>query len=540
MAKAPQARGTLLMVKWKQIEPHDGVFEWNAMDTNISAAITVGLEIIVMVEICKADGSATPAWLFADGVPSVNFTHNPEPSNATNPHRCPYYLDPKFQSKFARMVAAVAAHLADLPGPEKNGVVGYQHAEGITGDDRPWDGVPINRSLSINDADWKVYSRKMAMIACTSFAAAGIPVLFNIDNPGVNQSDAGWIVQHCPGAMVKQGIISHGYQLNGELDIYLQWLKSGLRTTLSRGELAVEPNPKVGTYGNWAVSPQWSLQANAEWALTFGLGIWNLYAGFLSNSTFYPTLEFFNRNAESVELANATAAFVSFRDSLDTDDIARFPEADFGAVHLPARRAATSVGKLNCSRMEAIASLFAERGARVDDIKEACSEKSVVQKKGMFLNDVCFRCWPGNYAKFMTQLNASSTSVGYWRVGSIDEPYGRFARGLDQRSGKDTIRLKLQEGFAASHRDSGGRLRTMLRVVYFDGYGTDLWTLTYNQTAAGDRAVAMHVQCTGMGLWKEAVATVTFAPAGVGGIDFELRSLNRSDTIFSLVEVVVL
>lgn len=50
-------------------------------------------------------------------------------------------------------------------------------------------------------------------------------------------------------------------------------------------------------YGNWNQAPQWSLQANAEWALQFGVAQWNLYAGFLSNATFVPTLEMFNRQA---------------------------------------------------------------------------------------------------------------------------------------------------------------------------------------------------------------------------------------------------
>lgn len=66
--------------------------------------------------------------------------------------------------------------------------------------------MPINRSLVITDQEWKVYSRKMALIACSSFAAVELPVLFNLDNPGLNQRDGPWIVQQCPGALVKQGI----------------------------------------------------------------------------------------------------------------------------------------------------------------------------------------------------------------------------------------------------------------------------------------------------------------------------------------------
>ena len=107
--------------------------------------------------------------------------------------------------------------------------------------------------------------------------------------------------------MIKQGIVSHGYQLNGELDLWQDWKTRGLDKAFSRGELAVEPNPLNGTCegneglrfvtpfvaaravpigvsfrtqrpncctdGNWAYSPAWSLQANAEWALTWGLAM---------------------------------------------------------------------------------------------------------------------------------------------------------------------------------------------------------------------------------------------------------------------------
>ena len=58
--------------------------------------------------------------------------------------------------------------------------------------------------------------------------------------------------------MIKQGIVSHGYQLNGEVDLWRDWKAKGLDKAFSRGELAVEPSPRNGTYGNWASSPAWS------------------------------------------------------------------------------------------------------------------------------------------------------------------------------------------------------------------------------------------------------------------------------------------
>jgi hypothetical protein len=94
----------------------------------------------------------------------------------------------------------------------------------------------------------------------------------------------------------------------------------------------------------------------------------------------------------------------------------------------------------------------------------------------MYLNDVGYRIWPGNYGKFMVQLNASASSVGRWRVGPRDQGYGRFARALEQRSGRTSIRVSLEPGFAAAHRaptastsaEGGGSLNVTVRVVYLD------------------------------------------------------------------------
>ena len=74
------------------------------------------------------------------------------------------------------------------------------------------------------------------------------------------------------GAAVKEGKISHWYQGNGDRALFEAESPLMLRPqpdgsyARSRGELAVEPDPDLskGTYGNWAHSPWWSLQALAE------------------------------------------------------------------------------------------------------------------------------------------------------------------------------------------------------------------------------------------------------------------------------------
>jgi hypothetical protein len=189
--QAPQAMsGTLMMLKWRHIEPSPGVYNWSAMDANITKAARLGLQLILAIEVCKADPSdeATPDWLYSHA-PSVNFTHTPKgtrvPPNTTNPHRCPFYLDSGFQAIFARLISAFAQHVGSLV-PNKRAVVGVQAMLGITGDDRPWNGNPIDPKYWITDAEWTAYTRKMSLAYCAAFTSVDTRVLFNLENPGVD------------------------------------------------------------------------------------------------------------------------------------------------------------------------------------------------------------------------------------------------------------------------------------------------------------------------------------------------------------------
>ena len=92
-------------------------------------------------------------------------------------------------SIFGRLIKALATHLAGLPPPEKQLVVGVQAMLGITGDDRPWNGNPIDPKLWITDAQWTAYTRKMSLEYCAAFSAVGMRVLFNLENPGVGGHD---------------------------------------------------------------------------------------------------------------------------------------------------------------------------------------------------------------------------------------------------------------------------------------------------------------------------------------------------------------
>ena len=532
----PQLRGWFQMLYWRDLEVEDGVFNWSTFDKNLTKASENNLQINPVVYIFDA---ANPIPEFVAKIANTTLMYH-RGGKTGKLYQAPNYLNPIFQERWQRVIAAFAKHLDTLPPKLKQSVWAVQAVAGITGDNRPWNGVPKYAEDAITASDWMAYSRKIAMYYIDVFLQTGIPVIANLHDGFSGQQDQGWFLEQARakgmvGAAIKEGSVTHWYNMNGERDIFTR--ESSLLLTpysdgsfgRSRGELAVEPDPTAGTYGNWAHSPWWSLQANAEWCLTFGVDVWNLYAGFLGNDTFAPTMEFFNRHAGHKNPTTSPAAFISFRDSLDTADVARFSVAEYG----PVNSSKNPEKFVNKTRMLKILKQFESRGASLggDDahIGGAMSKNGVHQKKAMVLYDVCWRCYEGNYGRYLEQIDAESTSVGWWQVGPRDEPYGRFARGLQHATNRTSITIRLDPSFGTASSPA------VIRLVYLD-QGSGNIAVTYD----GQRVA--RVPKTNSGSWRVARANITLAPLArrTAGMDMiTLSSEDDEDDIFSLLEVLL-
>lgn len=524
----PWLRGWFQVIYWRDLEVADGVFNWTEFDRNLTLAVDNGLQVQPVLYIFDC-ATTLPDWLGNLSKP-IGFHRG---STAGKVCSAPNYRDPVFQERWRRVVQALAAHLEQLPQATRANIWAVQAVAGITGDNRPWDGVVVDPKDNITAAEWIAYSRSVAEMYLDVFTPTGIPVIANLHDGFSGQSDQGWFLRHAyemgmRGAAIKEGGVSHWYQENGEDAVF----KSESPLLLapqpdgsyarSRGELAVEPDPTPGTYGNWAASPWWSLQALAEWGLTFGLDVWNLYAGFLGNASFAPTMDFFNRHAGHRDAAAAPAAFISFRDSLDTADVERFPEDEYGGVN-----ATGNPDKFaNSTRMVKIVAQFARRGAQLPNPGAASCKIGVKQKKAMSLLDVCYACYRGNYGRFVEQIDPRGTSVGWWQVGPRQQPYGRFARGLEHSTGRTAITVRVDP------RLGGGGRAALVRVVYLDR-GSGRWTLS-----CGGATVAT-VRKTATEMWKVAEANVTLAAIQSNGTELTLSSLDEEDDVFSLLEVLM-
>lgn len=218
---------------------------------------------------------------------------------------------------------------------------------------------------------------------------------------------------------------------------------------------------------------------------------------------------------------------LALRDGLDSNDTERFPESDFGPAMIS--------GKVNMDRLTRIAAAFTMRGAAEEDPTAAASldhhTPPSYKRKGM--NDVGWNIWRGNYGAWMTQLAPDETSVGWWRVGSRAQPYGRFARGFEHASGRDVLGFVLDTHLWGGLPLESPPAPISLRVVWFSGSNdagvndTGRFQLKYD-AETGCRTAA-HIDVGNTGRWEE--HTVTVHDARFGGLSSSCHALKGADLL---------
>ena len=209
------------------------------------------------------------------------------------------------------------------------------------------------------------------------------------------------------------------------------------------------------------------------------------------------------------------------RDALDYADTQRFPEAAFGPVG----------DKPSEARYRAILKACAQYGAK----QSATGFGSATNWKGM--DDVGFNIHRGNFELYLRQYDPAGTSQGLWRVGPLDQPYGRFARRFDHASGKDAMYFNIDDGFFFD-KPLKGAYEVKVRVVYLDS-GSGRWSLKYDAVDNPNKT-ALSVRKTNTGRWKE--ATVTLRDAHFGnrcphGTDLVLVNDDAEDDTFHMIEI---
>ena len=164
------------------------------------------------------------------------------------------------------------------------------------------------------------------------------------------------------------------------------------------------------------------------------------------------------------------------------------------------------------------------------------------------MNDVGYRisnCKWGNDKAI--QLMPNETSIGWWRVGTKNSPYGRFARGFELACGKNVMSCVLDTRLWGGLPFAAAAIVSLrLRLIYFDAGGGSL-TIGYDSTSGCVNATTVAVGAanltaaamTGEGTWSEISLNLTDSyfnrRCGPRGADILLSS--TADTIIHGFEI---
>lgn len=529
-------------IQWRHIEPNPGEFDFSRIQEFLERARDNDYYYYFVLWT----GHHSPEWIYNEGgVPKVYMREETWAGNDFHP----YYVHENFRTLAKNMFAELAAYLAGLPKNLSERLAFIQPGFGATGDRQLYKGEPFESQYEINSDEYLDYMQDMTLALTGEFnkypETENIRFLWNIDDfDGSDPSDL-------------EGISD---RLLGER-LYSEWVRSNYETQLRKQQFTIaigymDPNEmnqdnrqRAAFYGYETGIPEfvrgefndsrWPFTDIAEVSLPWyyywtaissvdrGLDGWEIEWSGLQRAHeygFLDALRFSTRHSFYKQPETSPHAFIALRDVLDYSDDERFPSSEYGAAN-----------RNNTSRINAILDAYSAYGAANDDtpaVQNRNGAQYFLNSKG--LNDVMWNVIDRNYQRHMVQIDPNETSVGWWRVGSKDEPYGRFARAFENSTGRDTMYFQFVDGFIKSPPSS-----VDVKVIYYDEFEGSTWELRYDN-GSGDMAVALSVTGEGEEVWKTETVTLSdavFARNGARGADLVLVNTDDHDDKFHMIEI---
>ena len=530
-SKFPFIKGEADRVQWRQLEPKPGEYDWSTMDSHIRNAAKGNYYYYFVLWT----GPHSPGWIYEQGVPRVAV-------NGGKSEYYPYYLDQHYINYFHRFIGKLADHIASLPEKERNAFAFIQPAFGSTGDRQLYKGKPKDPKYDISAQQYLEFcsgATKRFYEAFNQPELKHIKFLFNVadeSEPGEvkkgaregEQLYANWLRQTYPIELRKQQFsIAIGYQVNGEInqDNELRPTFYGLNgkaPEFVRGEFS-----KFGQSEIFQENPVWNYYWTAISTVDRGLDLWEVDYETVKSGKYDEGFAFASRYSYYKRPQTSPYAFIALRDVLDSADTQRFPEATFGQAQ-----------QSNAERMMKIAGIYQKYGAKVEDLQAATSlkeQKYLQNSKAM--NDVGFGLIARNYSRFITQIDANKTSVGLWRVGPVDQPYGRYARAFESASGKNQMCFDVDDRYFGS-KMLGHPKSLTIKLIYLDS-GKGSFALNYDSKENPDKQ-AFSIIKENTGRWVTKTITIedaAFLNRGPRGSDLNLVNLDDEDDVLHMIEI---
>ncbi|MEO8761240.1 MAG: T9SS type A sorting domain-containing protein [Bacteroidia bacterium] len=552
-----KVQGGGVYINWKDLQPTPTTFNWNVIDNALTKLKNAHLYATLMIWV----GPSSPLWIY-NTVDSVK-TNDSDSTFYLN--RYPYYLDPQYKPLWFKMLDSVIIHCGNLPPSLKSTIKTVQSAEGTSGDLTWYKGTPTNVPTSTVGCSCSSYNSITSSIWVSniiqpewkrmdSLLTIYLPQAHHLVNAGSDkavfdpafQSNFIWSRANFPYMWYKANNMAHLYQMNDEPD------SKTLFDTILNQPYNNQCYPKVRTRDEFDLtsnksqyfSPNWHLYFTAANALYFGVDMWNIFASDISNSNNFEGLKFFSRYAGVKNAACTSGAFSILHDGLDADDSLRFSTAIYGHGD---KTIASITGQQRCTN---IANSLTAFGASQDNPIDA-QGGSFKQVSASKINDVGWNIFTGNYERYLTQWAPNATSQGYWRQGDTLQPYGRFARGFDHSTGKDTLFFNINDTMFGAISPT-----VTVNITYLDK-GTGTWALQYDgKNSMGQSVIKTAFNHTNTNttnniipinnfrnqnyVWKTESITITDGLfANNCGHNTDLRIVNTDNTneIFHMVEV---
>ena len=506
-------KGVLQKVKWPEIEPAPGRWNFTGFDAECAAGGQHGAIHLVF------NTYAVPEWLYSAGVKKVEVLTD----KGIEPF--PHYTDAAYLQRVALVQQKLCEHMGSMPKETRPFEIFFD--AGPTGDTMPWGGVPTNPALNITEVQFQ----QVLLTITRSFldACPATPVMLNAGNPPYAPSDLAFFAklkQSCPEVWYKGDRVGHGAFFNFEMQSYRL-----LHPLLGNGTVRSRAEGPESDAGWWTAAPAWGLRHLLSWALQFGLDYFNVHTEFAADSSNWAQLSWYNLWAGRCKQPDSTpGAFVIFHDGLDASDTQRSPVETFGAA-VPT----------NKQRYLRIAQQFASQGARQDDPAGAAMADQSGQEHATALNDVGWDVWADDFSQWMSHLNASSNSVGRWRIGSPNASemgYGRFGRSW--KDGRSGLRLQLDPAMWSGKVPATVWSRVAFSQTTSRPWNEACWQLGYQQTAGVGLELGHPRRTLSEGAgWGTHIAPLTnLAPGGAINLSLSEKAAEAGcEVVFHSIEI---
>ena len=523
----PYTRGQEYAAEWTAVNPGRSNFNWTAMDSLLQLAYDQNQRFFVKIQ--PVASTTVPPWIFSAGVPQIN----------TTGLTYGYYLDPEFKIYFSEMVSALGKHLREeVPAHLRDKVALVRVDTGATGDEGPYDPPDLGQvpaQYLISDADWRDYRIWVFGLYDQAFqhgVGPVIPLIFqDIETPQF-QTEQDWVRTNVTsGFGAKYGGQVRGHHLSESRNVPDSFKAMSMDTPLKF--FSANEMDQTWTKFYFQLNVPLSMYWCAVEQLNAGLSIWDWSGSAVEGAAangFEFAAGFFNTWAAELDPATAGGGFCIFHEGLDSANTTKFSAAAYGSP----------VSKDNTARYTAICAAYSSQGAQMDHLTAATWGQVVQRRDQNGFNDAGWKIWPGNYERFITQVDPDNTSLGLWRVrGNLttsSHPFDRFGRRFDSATGRNTMYFDVNDRLTPN---PGQNIE--LSVVYLDS-GTGQFALKYD-AVGNSQKTAFTVTKANSNTWKTNSVVVTdwvFGNNGPNGADLMLANVDSNNDTFHSIELIKL